>query len=52
MKRLGLDKNNLLATEYKKTVVSNREVYTGDIVRFISGTGAVSRLKKIWQSLI
>ena len=52
MKRLGLDKNNLLATEYKKTVVSNREVYTGDIVRFISGNRRSIEIEKIWQSLI
>jgi len=46
MKRLGLDKNNLLATEYKKTVVSNREVYTGDIVRFISGNRRSIEIEK------
>ncbi len=37
VKRLGLTAANILATEYKKALVGNREVYTGDIVRFVSG---------------
>lgn len=37
VKRLGLTASNILATEYKKSVVNNKEVFTGDIVRFVSG---------------
>jgi len=37
MRRLGLDKKNLIATEYKKALSNNRPVYTGDIIKFISG---------------
>ncbi|OHD66790.1 MAG: hypothetical protein A2176_09955 [Spirochaetes bacterium RBG_13_51_14] len=38
VKRVGLDENNLLSTEYKKkNGTVNKEVYAGDIIRFISG---------------
>ena len=37
MKRMGLGKINLLATEYKKSLVNNKEVYSGDVIKFISG---------------
>jgi len=37
MKRMGLGKINLLATEYKKALVNNKEIFTGDIVKFVSG---------------
>jgi len=37
MKRMGLDKTNLLATEYKKDTINNKEVFAGDIIKFISG---------------
>lgn len=36
-KRLGLTNANILATEYKKAHVSGKEVFTGDINRFVSG---------------
>ena len=37
LKRMGLDKTNLLATEYKKNTINNKEIFTGDIIKFISG---------------
>ncbi len=37
VRRLGLDSTNILSTEYKKAQVNKREIYTGDIVRFVSG---------------
>ena len=37
IKRLGLTDSNIMSTEYKKAMVSNKEVFTGDIVRFVSG---------------
>jgi len=37
MKRMGLGKANLIATEYKKDIINNKEVFTGDIIKFISG---------------
>ncbi len=46
MKRLGLGKVNLLATEYKKTQRNNREVYAGDIVKFISGNRRSIEIEK------
>jgi len=46
MKRLGLDRSNLIATEYKKSLSSNREVYTGDIVKFVSGNRRSIEIEK------
>lgn len=46
MKRLGLGKTNLLSTEYKKSVNNNREVYTGGIVKFISGNRRSIEIEK------
>ena len=37
MKRMGLGKVNLHATEYKKDIINNKEVFTGGIKRFVSG---------------
>lgn len=45
-KRLGLDSSNILATEYKKARVNTREVYTGDIVRFVSGNRRAIAIEK------
>lgn len=46
MKRLGLGKANLIATEYKKSLSNNRDVYTGDIVKFISGNRRSIEIEK------
>ncbi len=46
MKRLGLGKANLIATEYKKSIINNREVYTGDIIKFISGNRRSIEIEK------
>jgi phosphoserine phosphatase len=38
VKRVGLNENNLLATDYKKKRDKlNKEVYAGDVIRFVSG---------------
>jgi hypothetical protein len=37
IKRMGLEKKNLLSTEYKKDIINNKEVFIGDIIKFISG---------------
>jgi hypothetical protein len=47
LKRIGLNKSNLLATEYKKSIENNREIYCGDIVRFISGNRRSIEIEKI-----
>ncbi len=46
IKRLGLDRSNLIATEYKKEVLNNREVYAGDILKFISGNRRSIEIEK------
>lgn len=51
MKRLGLGGINLLATEYKKSVVNNREIFTGDIVKFISGNRRSLAIEKIMAEM-
>lgn len=47
LKRVGLTRNNLLATEYKKSIDNNREIYCGDVVRFISGNRRSLEIEKI-----
>jgi len=47
LKRMDLNRNNLLATEYKKSLDNNREIYCGDIVRFISGNRRSIEIEKI-----
>lgn len=38
VKRVGLDQDNLIATDYKKRLDKlNKEIYAGDVNRFISG---------------
>ncbi len=51
MKRMGLGKINLLATEYKKAVVNNREVFTGDVVKFVSGNRRSLAIEKIMAEM-
>lgn len=51
MKRMGLGKINLLATEYKKTVVNNKEIFTGDIVKFISGNRRSLAIEKVMAEM-
>jgi len=46
VKRLGLESSNILATEYKKSVVNSREIYSGDIVRFVSGNRRAIAIEK------
>ncbi len=45
-KRLGLSRNNLISTEYKKAVVNNKPVFAGDIVRFISANRRIIEIEK------
>lgn len=47
LKRVGLGKNNLLATEYKKSADNNREIYCGDVIKFISGNRRSIEIEKI-----
>jgi hypothetical protein len=51
MKRMGLGKINLLATEYKKTVVNKKEIFTGDIVKFISGNRRSLAIEKVMAEM-
>lgn len=51
MKRLGLGKINLLATEYKKSSVNNREIFTGDVVKFISGNRRSLAIEKVMAEM-
>lgn len=51
MKRMGLGKVNLIATEYKKAIVNNREVFTGDINRFMSGNRRSLAIEKIMAEM-
>ncbi len=51
MKRMGLGKINLLATEYKKAVINNREIFTGDIIKFISGNRRSLAIEKIMAEM-
>jgi len=51
LKRIGLGKINLLATEYKKAVVNNREIFTGDIIKFISGDRRSLAIEKIMAEM-
>lgn len=51
MKRMGLGKINLLATEYKKAVVNNREIFTGDVVKFVSGNRRSLAIEKIMAEM-
>jgi hypothetical protein len=45
-KRLGLGHKNIISTEYKKTVVNNKPVFSGDIVRFISANRRIIEIEK------
>jgi len=47
IKRMGLGKANLLATEYKKDIINNKEVFTGDIIKFMSGNRRALAIEKI-----
>jgi hypothetical protein len=48
VKRLDLDEKNLISTEYKiKKDASNKDVYAGDITRFISGNRKSLEIEKI-----
>jgi len=51
MKRMGLGKINLLATEYKKAVVNNKEIFTGDIIRFMSGNRRSLAIEKVMAEM-
>lgn len=51
MKRMGLSKINLLATEYKKAVVNNREIFTGDIIKFVSANRRSLAIEKIMAEM-
>ena len=51
MKRMGLSKINLLATEYKKAVVNNREIFTGDIIKFVSGNRRSLAIEKVMAEM-
>ncbi len=51
MKRMGLSKINLLATEYKKAVVNNKEIFTGDIVKFVSGNRRSLAIEKVMAEM-
>jgi hypothetical protein len=51
MKRMGLSKINLLATEYKKSVVNNREIFTGDIIKFVSANRRSLAIEKIMAEM-
>jgi len=51
LKRMGLGKINLLATEYKKAVVNNREIYTGDIIKFVSANRRSLAIEKIMAEM-
>lgn len=51
LKRMGLGKVNLLATEYKKAVVNNREIFTGDIIKFVSGDRRSLAIEKIMAEM-
>ncbi len=51
MKRMGLGKINLLATEYKKAVVNNREIFTGDIIKFVSANRRSLAIEKIMAEM-
>lgn len=45
-KRLGLSQKNLVSTEYKKTTVNNKPVFSGEIVRFISANRRIIEIEK------
>ena len=45
-RRLGLDNENLLATEYKK-YENNDKIFSGDIIKFISGNRRSIEIEKI-----
>jgi len=51
MKRMGLGKINLLATEYKKAIVNNKEIFTGDIIKFVSGNRRSLAIEKIMAEM-
>lgn len=51
MRRMGLGKINLLATEYKKTIVNKKEIFTGDIVKFISGNRRSLAIEKVMAEM-
>jgi len=51
MKRMGLSKINLLATEYKKSVVNNKEIFTGDIIKFVSGNRRSLAIEKVMAEM-
>ncbi len=46
VKRLGLSQKNLVSTEYKKTTVNNKPVFSGEIVRFISANRRIIEIEK------
>ncbi len=46
IKRVGLGGENLFATEYLKKFVNKREVYAGDIKRFVSGDRKSLQIEK------
>jgi len=51
MKRMGLGKINLLATEYKKTIVNKKEIFTGDIIKFVSGNRRSLAIEKVMAEM-
>lgn len=51
MKRIGLGKVNLLATEYKKSVINNKEIFTGDIIKFVSANRRSLAIEKIMAEM-
>jgi len=51
LKRMGLSKINLLATEYKKAVVNKKEIFTGDIIKFVSGNRRSLAMEKVMAEM-
>ncbi|MFA5518492.1 MAG: hypothetical protein WDA74_04480 [Spirochaetota bacterium] len=51
VKRLGLSQKNLISTEYKKTVVNNKPVFSGEIMRFISANRRIIEIEKIMAEM-